>query len=166
MNVPEPELIGPMSTKSRIVIALAATTMLAACGKKEPTVVTLKGDSIYGVAKLTFPGGAKSADCSFTVTVSATGADGGTATLTKGRVIYTFAQTGDTLMKRPIEPGAVADFFDGKTTVTVGTAVTSKRQGISVSEPVSPLRGTVTFDYVTGKSKDTTTTTPYVFVCQ
>jgi hypothetical protein len=155
-----------MSTTPRIFVALAAAITLAACGKREPTVVTLKGDSLIGVAKLTFANGAKSADCSFTVNATATGPNGSSATLTKGRVIYTFDQGGDTLMKRPIEPGAVADFFDGKTTVDVGAMLTSKRQGISVSEPVAPLRGSVTFDYVTTSSKDTATTQPYRFLCR
>jgi hypothetical protein len=153
------------STRALLIIA-AASVAGAACEPKETPTVTLKGDTTIGVAKLTFANGVSSAECSFSVDALATGPKGSSVTLTKGQVVYTLKQTGDTMMKRPIEAAAIPDFFEGKATIAAGTQVTSKRQGLSLSMPASPIRGIVTFDYTAGDAKETKTTAPFTFVCE
>lgn len=153
------------STRALILVA-AASMAGTACKPKETPTVTLKGDSVINVARMTFANGVTSAECVFTVNATAAGPEGSSATLTQGRVVYLLKQTGDTMMKRPIEAAAIPDFFDGKATISVGTPITSKRQGLSVSQPTQPIQGYVTFDYTAEGAKEPKTTAPYVFVCQ
>lgn len=145
---------------------LLAATVLVACAEPAPATVTLKGDSLVNVVHMTFAGGASSSECAFSVEAMAAGPKDSKVTLTKGRVIYTLL-TGDTMMKRPIEGAAVADFFEGGSPqIMAGGKITSKRQGLSVSNPPQPLRGFVTFDFTVGDSRETKTSSPYTFVCR
>lgn len=148
------------------LILSVATALAAACTKPVPASVKLQADSIWPVARMTFAGGQTNAECGFIVNAVADGPSRTSATLVRGLVIYTLEQSHDTIMKRPVAGKDVALFFDGKTTVEAGSKITSRRQAISMSQPVVPMRGFVTFDYTTKDSKDTLTTPAFTFICR
>jgi hypothetical protein len=154
-----------MSRKgSKVPLIIAATALLAACSEKPPTFITLKGDTLIGIAQMTFANGIKSAECAFSVKAIASGPEGSRATLTSGRVVYLTVPGGDTMIKRPIEAANLPDLFS-KTTLHVGDTIESTRQGMSLSQPVHPIHGVVTFNYTTGDSKESKVTDPYAFTC-
>jgi hypothetical protein len=152
---------------TRVLILAGAIAGLTGCDRGQPMSIQLKGDSITAVAKLSFPGGIETAECGFSVNAIATGAEGDTATFTQGRLVYTLLQSGDTMMARSLDAASVASFWEGdKPVVAAGSSITSKRQGISVSIPVQALKGELTLDYTTTKSKETQTAPPFRFTCR
>ena len=52
------------------------------------------------------------------------------------------------------------------TSIAAGTKVKSRRQGISLSVPVNPVRGSLTFSYHGAGADTARTTDPYVFICR
>jgi hypothetical protein len=156
-----------LRNQSRFVILAACIAGLAGCDRKEPLRVELTGDSITDVAKLSFPGGIETAECGFAVNALAVGGEGDTATISKGRIVYTNLASGDTVITRPIDAASIASFWEGdKAVIGAGDTLKSKRQGISVSIPVEPLQGEVTLDYTTAKSGATQSTAPWRFTCR
>ena len=156
-----------LRTKRRIVIVAALVTFTAACDSGEPLRVELQGDTLVSVALLTFEGGATSAECGFMVDAVATGAEGDSATIGAGKIVYTFVATGDTLITRPIDAASTPAFWEGdKATVAAGSKLTSKRQGISISQPTQPLRAFVTFSYTGTDSDEVHETAPFSVVCR
>ena len=142
-----------------------ACLFVVGCERPEPVVLTLQGDSIILAAELTFEGGARSGECAFSVTAVATGPEGTAANVKSGSVVYTLAQTGDTLMNMPLDSVALASIFKGATSIAAGSSVEGSRQAISISTPVPPLRGRMTLDYTTEGVDSTLTTAPFNFKC-
>ncbi len=156
-----------LRNRSRILIPAVFIGLMSACSKPEPLKVMLQGDTLTSVAKLEFPGGITTAECGFTVNAVATGEEGDSARLGKGTIVYTMQATGDTMITRPIEAATVASFWEGdQAVVSAGSSLTSKRQGISVSLPVQPLRALVSFEYTGTDGSATQTTEPFAVVCR
>ena len=162
-----PNRDGTMSYRSsKLIVLAAAAALLGACEKPAPAALILSGDSIEGVSLQEFAGGIKTAECAFEVNAEVTGPEGSSITLTGGNVTYVFKETNDTMMKRPLDAASLKDFFDGKMTLEAGRKVTAKRQGMSLSQPVRPIVGTVTFDYTVDGKSESKKSTPYTFICQ
>jgi hypothetical protein len=153
-----------MRNRHLALVILMSAAFLPGCEGKAPPTVELSGDTLRSVALLTFPGGVKSAQCDFDLKAKNTGSGKSAITLTKGRLVYT-TPSGDTLISKVIDGGALSDFFGGTTSIEAGKTIASTKQGLSMSQPVQPIRGTVTFDYrLTGKSQEATTK-PFCFLC-
>jgi hypothetical protein len=150
-----------------IAAAVVCGVIAGGCDRLRPVTMTLHGDSVAPVALLDYPKGVKGAECGFTVEAEVTGPEGESATLSGGSIVYSMVQTGDTMFVVPVTGDALAHFWEVPTTsIAAGTTLKSKRQGISLSVPVNPVRGSLTFTYTGAGADSARTTDPYVFVCR
>jgi hypothetical protein len=150
------------------ILVITACAFAAGCDRTEPVKVELRGDSIGSIAKTDYPGGVSTTECAFRVRAVAVGGDAGdTVRLGGGRIVYTVEATGDTLISRPLDAASAASFWDGDVAVIpAGDSLRSKRQGISMSTPIQPLRAFVTIDYTSTRAEEQQTTAPFTVVCR
>jgi hypothetical protein len=138
---------------------------LCACTDTDrPVTLEIAGDTLIYAARFGLPDGSENANCGYRVRARLAGDEADTATITQGRVTYSFVDSNQTHLTWEWTPERLPTIWK-QPTLAGGDTATSEHHDISFSLPFRAVRGEVTFDYTLARDTAVHRTSPFNFTC-